>query len=531
MRRRKADLIEELEEMRRRVAELEQERLNENDEEGDEQNDENEQNNGENEEQDQNNGAHDDMQGNGNYNQNQQQNNEIMTALERMHQQLHEAREEMQHLRQENAYLQAQSNNQPVEREDENMRELQKQRLASKNEQSKFENVTKRIGPFDSKLNSAVWVQRLEVEREAENLSWEYFLRSIRHFFTTTSDVNVKTWFERKETVWVPQIMQAKTDERRKFLWESFKGEFISQYDPEVRAQLAEDKYEQFELTSSMSAEEYVNQLQDIILETDPFMLPAAQVRKMHRKLPVDLRAQITHPSLSSVPMFLQRLQNVLQAHRKLNNNDERNSKPIQDQKEKEKEIQSGISAASSSASEALSLRTFQGQCYHCNKFGHKSKECRGRKQEENSQMTSQGYNQQQTTRGLPFSYGRGMTRGSSSFRGSFRGRGNFRGQPRGGFQPRGGYQPRAGFQTSRGYQGRGGFYSRGGGYQGDQESRVRNIVQEVLQTQPIQPGLYLQQPQAIAAPGYVPQVLPQVQNQNQPQGLQGIFGTKPENY
>ena len=46
----------------------------------------------------------------------------------------------------------------------------------------------------------------------------------------------------------------------------------MTQYDPKVSAQLAEDKYERFELKKDMSAEEFVNQLQDVLLETDPQM-------------------------------------------------------------------------------------------------------------------------------------------------------------------------------------------------------------------------------------------------------------------
>ena len=523
MRKKKADLVAELEEMRRLLAERDEyirERENENNEENDtsissvttvneEQENENE-------------GDNDAR----NENRNEEQENEWRAEAERL-------RQEMQELRQQNEYWQNQAQfHMNQGQEDENLRILKMRKLAAETEKSKFENITKRIGPFNSKLNSEIWAQRLEVECQAEELSWEYFLRSMRHFFTSTSDEDVKTWFERKETVLVPKINQAHTEQQRKRVWEEFRDDFTEQYDPTIRAQLAEDKYEHFELTEDMSAEAFVNKLQDIILETDPHMVPKLQVRKMLRKLPEELREHIDDPHLSSVPKFLKRLQTVLKGERKKKKQEQDKDK-ASSKKTTEKEDSDKISlknhpgsqhSTTESSSDALSLRVFQGQCYFCNKTGHKASECRSKLKEENKSGQLQPYYQRGGTRGQPHSFGRGFGRGNISFRGTSRGRGNYqyRGQGRGGFQYRGGFQDRGGFFGRGGYRG----YSDG---PGRNESTVRNIVQEVLQTQSLQPGVHFQQQQAIPAPGFIPQALPQVPFQNQSQGQQGVY--KPENY
>ena len=519
----------ELEEMRRVIAEqneLLRARENENNDESDESttvDDEGSENGNQNEE---NEGQAENDNEARNDNRIQERENEWRAERERW-------RQEMEELRRQNEYLQNQAQfHMNQGQEDENLRIMKMRKLAAETEKTKFENVTKRIGPFNSKLNSEIWAQRLEVECQAEELSWEYFLRSMRHFFTSTSDEDVKTWFERKETVLVPKINQAQNDVQRKRVWEEFRDEFVEQYDPTIRAQLAEDKYEQFELTEDMQAETFVNKLQDIILETDPHMAPKLQVRKMLRKLPEELREHIDDPHLSSVPKFLKRLQTVLKGERKKkqqeHDKDTASSKTRSEKEDNNDNISlknhpGSINSTTESTSDALSLRVFQGQCYHCNKSGHKASECRSKLREESKNGQLQPYYQRGGTRGQPQSYGRGFGRGNMNFRGPSRGRGNYqyRGQGRGGFQYRGGFQDRGGFYGRGGYRG----YSAG---PGRNESTVRNIVQEVLQTQSIQPGLYVQQPQAIAPPGFIPQHLPQVQMQNQLQGLQGVY--KPEN-
>ena len=505
MRTRKAELVAELEEARRLIAEM---RARENviipeqgDEEG-EQGNENE-NNGQ-----------DDNRNNEQANVNADQQNEVLAAMERMHRRMQELEEENQYYRNQNQYYDNQAG-----REDENMRELKLKKLAAETEQRKFDIITKRIGPYSSSLNSDVWAQRLEYEREAEELSWEYFLKTMRLFFTATDDKTVKMWFQRREVLLVPKINQARTDEQRKTIWKEFRDEFVAQYDPKVSAQLAEDKYERFELKKDMSAEEFVNQLQDVLLETDPQMSSEVLVRQMHRKLPTAIRTQVADPYLSVVPKFLQRLKVVLEGDREKKDTEEANKEQATDNKNPNstsKEIVVFEGKSVGEQSESLSLKLFQGACHYCKKIGHKAAEYRTKKREEEQGNQNQNYSERVGIRNKFSNFGRAMSHGNMGFRGMPRGRGfpPFRGPGRGIFRGRPGF--------------------RGGFFQARQEPTVKTLLQEVLQRQIAQPSMFPTQLPMVNTQAAMPQmnVQPQQQQGFQPQGFQQnsqVF--KPENY
>ena len=498
MKKRKVELVAELEEMRRVMAEKDEQiraareelqraaREESSSSDGDSSN--------ENENQMQNDARIDDEEGNtDNLDvtiRNEEVDNEQVLEMKR---EMEEMMQKIQELQEQKEYFQNQAQLYVnLGREDENLREIKMKKLAAETEKTKFENITKRIGPYNSNMNSDVWTQRLEFERASEELSWEYFLRSMRHFFTATTDTSVKTWFERKEILIVPKLNQATTEDERKVIWEQFRDEFTAQYDPKVRAQLAEEKYEQFELKDEMTADDFVNQLQDVLLETDPFMASELVVRKMHRKLPVGMRTQIADPYLSTVPKFLQRLQAVLTA--------ERGKVTKQDEKEKKKDESAKTTTSNSEAgesstkSESLSLRVFQGQCYFCKKIGHRAEDCRTKKREEEQARTEAEYGRGASRGRFNKNFGRGNNyRGMSHGRGSIR----FRGQGRGFFRGRG---------LFRGQPFR----------QGTQEPSVRVMLQELLQRQGTQPSgqqAHVQVP-AFQAPVQVPAIQGRPQQQ-----------------
>ena len=250
-----------------------------------------------------------------------------------------------------------------------------------KYEMEKFEWLKKKVGPFTSNLNSKTWIERLEVELEMIDISYEHFLGSMRFFFTPTDDDIVKTWYENKETLLVSRVREAREDQDRlEGIWEDFKKDFIEQFDPDVRARTAEEEYESFKLQENMTAVQYVSKLQAILLKMDPKMKPEELVGKMHRRLPKKFAVDIFHEDLKTVPKFQLRLECLIKHYeykssiKGTSTNEASSAKKI---------LQA---EASDGSLEAPIVGQFQRgtlRCYYCNKPGHVIRDCYKRRNDE----------------------------------------------------------------------------------------------------------------------------------------------------
>ncbi|CAG7726092.1 unnamed protein product, partial [Allacma fusca] len=145
--------------------------------------------------------------------------------------------------------------------------------------------------------------------------------------------------------------------------------------------------------------------LQDILSEMDPNMPPKQMVKKMHRRLDLELRENIVDSALESIPAFQHRLDILLRRRRADKSKEVKDKKAKGDSSSEDEEIPTKMETEISknpkeeTTNEEARTVKFEGKCFYCDRIGHMKKDCNNKKRDE----------------------------GEQQFRGTLRGRGEFR--------------------------------------------------------------------------------------------------------
>ncbi|CAG7785052.1 unnamed protein product [Allacma fusca] len=126
----------------------------------------------------------------------------------------------------------------------------------------------------------------------------------------------------------------------------------------------------------------------------EPNIPPKQMVKKMHRRLDLELRENIVDGALESIPAFQHRLDILLRRRRADKSVETKDKKANNNSSSEDEEIPTKIETEifkktkDKNATEEARTVKFEGKCFYCDRIGHMKKDCNNKKRDEgNSQV------------------------------------------------------------------------------------------------------------------------------------------------